>query len=134
MSEFDMKGRSEGALEGSIQLTTGKTLWGGQWTRIWHVTKCKAQHHACNYRGNCEPEKHVLFCVKKGMWEDAEGKVVAHEGKEGLRREKETGTEAENRTLEMMDTVGMDGRRSDLLVACWTMRLWMAGELEWKQS
>ncbi|KNG50759.1 glycosyltransferase family 31 protein [Stemphylium lycopersici] len=72
ISDFDMKGRSEGALEGSIQLTTGKTLWGGQRTRIWHVTKCRALHHACNYRGDCEPKKRLLFCVKKSMWEDAE--------------------------------------------------------------
>ena len=84
LSDFDMKGRGGSALEGSIQLTTGKTLWGGQWTRIWHVTKCRAQHHGCNYRGTCEPEKRLLFCVKKGVWEDADGVVVGREERGSL--------------------------------------------------
>jgi hypothetical protein len=139
LSEFEIKGRAEGALRGSIQLTTGKTLWGGQWTRIWHVTKCQAHHYGCNYRGTCEPEKRLLFCIKKGVWEDAQGVVVGREESgrlgswvwEGLARWK--GTENESRVLEMMESVRRDERKSDLLVACWVMRLWIAGEFTWNE-
>ncbi|USP79471.1 hypothetical protein yc1106_06745 [Curvularia clavata] len=143
ISEYEMKGQSESALKGSIQLTTGKTLWGGQWTRIWHVTRCQAQHQACDYRGSCEPEKHLLFCIKKGVWEDAEGEVVGREGngrlgswvREGFARWKSgTGFENENRILEMMDSVRRNKSKSDLLVACWVMRLWMAGEFTWEEN
>lgn len=144
ISEYETKGQKESALKGSIQLTAGKTLWGGQWTRIWHVTRCQAQHHDCDYRGSCEPEKHLLFCVKKGIWEDAEGVVVGQEGngrlgswvREGFARWKGSGSgsENENRVLEMVDSVRRDKSKSDVLVACWVMRLWMAGEYTWEDN
>lgn len=142
ISEYETKGRNASALRGSIQLTTGKTLWGGQWTRIWHVTRCKAQHHACDYRGSCEPEKHLLFCVKKGVWEDAQGAIVGREGngrlsswvREGFARWKGSVSESESRVLEMVDGVKREQSKSDLLVACWVMRLWMAGECTWEED
>lgn len=144
ISEDEMRGQSESVLKGSIQLTTGKTLWGGQWTRIWHVTRCQAQHQACDYRGSCEPEKRLLFCIKKGVWEDAEGQVIGREGnsrlgswvREGFARWKGTGSGSENesRILEMMDNVRRDKSKSDLLVACWVMRLWIAGESTWEEN
>jgi hypothetical protein len=140
MDFFDMRGRKPGTLPGSIQMTSGKSLWGGQWTRFWHVTKCKAKHDVCDYRGVCEPEKHLLYCVKKGVWEDAEGVVVAREETE--RQEawaanrafvrKASGPDGNGRVLEMTDEAEKDGKKRDLVVACWVMTLWMAEELRWE--
>ena len=142
IDEFEMRGKKAGTLPGSIQMTSGESLWGGQWTRIWHVTKCKAKHHVCDYRGACEPEKHLLYCVKKGVWEDAEGVVVAREeiGSEGLgtanasRSGMGMGVEKDGKklVLEMADEIEKDGRKRDLVVACWVMKLWMAEELRWE--
>jgi hypothetical protein len=54
--------------------------------------------------------------VKKGVWEDAGGVVVAREERGG-------------RELEKVDVARKD---EDLMVACWVMRLWMAEELRWE--
>ena len=142
IDEFEMRGKKAGTVPGSIQMTSGESLWGGQWTRIWHVTKCKAQHHVCDYRGVCEPEKHLLYCVKKGVWEDAEGVVVAREetGRVGLGAANtfsssvRTGSEMrrEDSALEMTDEIERDGKKRDLVMACWVMKLWMAEELRWE--
>jgi hypothetical protein len=128
MTSFDMRGQNPDALEGSCQVTSGSSLWGGQWTRIWHVTKCKAQHRDCGYRGTCEPEKHLLFLVKKGVWEDNEGKVVAREERGA------SGKSTDEKVLEMVDVEAQDRDRRDLAVACWVMRLWIAEELRWEAS
>jgi hypothetical protein len=140
MDLFEMRGRKAGTLPGSIQMTSGKSLWGGEWTRFWHVTKCKAKHHICDYRGVCEPEKHVLYCVKKGVWEDAEGVVVAHEETEGLGAWCANGLLVETRrpsneaghVLEMTEETESDGKKRDLVMACWVMKLWIAEELRWE--
>ncbi|KAI4675429.1 uncharacterized protein J4E84_010023 [Alternaria hordeiaustralica] len=144
IDEFEMRGKKTGTLPGSIQMTSGESLWGGQWTRIWHVTKCKARHHVCDYRGVCEPEKHLLYCVKKGVWEDAEGVVVAREetGREGLgaanasRSLMQVGMGLEKGrkelVLEMTDGIEKDAKRRDLVMACWVMKLSTAEELRWE--
>lgn len=139
---FEMRGKKAGTFPGSIQMTSGESLWGGQWTRIWHVTKCKAQHHICDYRGTCEPEKRLLYCIQKGVWEDAEGVVVAREeiGKERLsaanasRSLTKMGFETNRKelALEMTDEIEKDGKKRDLVMACWVMKLWMAEELRWE--
>ena len=36
---FEMHGTSDSSLSGSIQVSFEKTLWGRQWTRIWHFSK-----------------------------------------------------------------------------------------------
>jgi len=141
IDEVEMRGKKAGTLPGSIQMTSGESLWGGQWTRIWHVTRCKARHHVCDYRGVCEPEKHLLYCVKKGVWEDAEGVVVAREetGREGLGAANacsslvRTEFEMNSRelALEITDETEKDGDKRDLVMACWVMKLWMAEELRW---
>jgi len=142
IDEFEMRGKKADTLPGSIQMTSGESLWGGQWTRIWHVTKCKAQHHVCDYRGACEPEKHLLYCVKKGVWEDVDGVVVAREetGREGLGAanafspimKTEFDTNGKKLALEMTDEMEKDGNKRDLVMACWVMKLWMAEELRWE--
>ena len=142
IDEFEMRGKKAGTLPGSIQMTSGESLWGGQWTRIWHVTRCKAQHHVCDYRGACEPEKHLLYCVKKGVWEDTDGVVVAREetGMEGLGAanalspimKTDFDTNGKELVLEMTDEIEKDGKKCDLLMACWVMKLWMAEELRWE--
>ena len=121
-------------------MTSGKSLWGGEWARFWHVTKCKAKHHICDYRGVCEPEKHVLYCVKKGVWEDAEGVVVAREETEGLGAWYANGLLVETRrlsneaghVLEMTEETERDGKKRNLVMACWVMKLWIAEELRWE--
>ncbi|KAG9187176.1 hypothetical protein G6011_05047 [Alternaria panax] len=137
---IEMRGRKTGTVPGCIQMTSGKSLWGDQWTRFWHVTKCKAQHHVCDYRGVCEPEKRILYCVKKGVWEDAEGVVVAREEMQGLGSwganrllaETEIELNGKGRVFEMTDDVERDGKKRDLVMACWVMKLWMAEELRWE--
>jgi hypothetical protein len=141
MDAFEMRGKKADTLPGSIQMTSGESLWGGQWTRIWHVTRCKAQHHVCDYRGECEPEKHLLYCVKKGVWEDADGVVVAREDsvREGLGAwvtselfaQKTSVTERTEDLLEMTDEIENDRNKRDLVMACWVMKLWMAEQLRW---
>jgi len=142
IDEFEMRGKKAGTLPGCIQMTSGESLWGGKWTRVWHVTKCKVRHHVCDYRGVCEPEKHLLYCVKKGLWEDAEGVVVAGEetGREGLGAanaslsKMDIGFEKKGKelALEMTDEVEKDGKKRDLVMSCWVMKLWMAEELRWE--
>jgi hypothetical protein len=136
---FEMRGRKAGTLPGSIQMTSGKSLWGSQSMRFWHVTRCKAKHHDCDYRGVCEPEKHLLYCVKKGVWEDAEGVVVAREEMDGLGVwgangfvRKASGTYGKELLLEMTDDTEKDGKKRDLVMACLVMKLWMAEELRWE--
>jgi hypothetical protein len=137
---FEMRGQKAGALPGSIQMTSGKSLWGGQWTRFWHVTRCKAQHHNCDYRGECEPEKHLLYGVKKGVWEDAGGMVVAREEREEMGAwnanqsfvGKGAGIDRMGYVLEMTDETERDGKKRDLVIACWVMGLWMAEKLRWE--
>jgi len=137
IDEIEMRGKKVGTLPGSIQMTSGESLWGGQWTRIWHVTKCKAQHHVCDYRGACEPEKHLLYCVKKGVWEDAEGVVVAREGlgvANASRSLMGMGVEKDRKELVLETTDGIEKYREkrDLVMACWVMKLWMAEGLRWE--
>jgi hypothetical protein len=85
-------------------------------------TKCMAKHRDCGYRGTCEPAKHLLFAVKKGGWEAAEGGVVAREEEEG------SSTSENGKVFEVVDGGLKD---EDLVVACWVMRLCMAEELWW---
>jgi hypothetical protein len=67
------------------------------------------------YQPEDEWDKRLMFRVKKGTWEDGEGKKVA--------------TEDEERGFEVL--VDVDGPKKDLMVACWLMKLWMGEGMRW---
>ena len=74
------------------------------------------------------------------MWEDAEGVVVAREETEGLGAWCANGLLVETRrlsneaghVLEMTEETERDGKKRDLVMACWVMKLWIAEELRWE--
>jgi hypothetical protein len=53
--------------------------------------------------------------VRRGVWEDGEGKKVAAEAGEG--------------SFEILGNVL--GPQRDLMVSCWAMKMWMSNGIEW---
>ena len=152
MTSFEMHGKTPTALPGSMQISSGKTLWGGQWTRIWHIQhprrdstsssslssssdrEVKPQRRSYSYE-----DKHLLFAVKKGVWEDADGTVVAREEKrwgigygDRFLSRRGSGVSGEGKVLEVTDIGAKDRARMDLVVACWVMRIWMSEGIRWE--
>lgn len=131
ISSYEMHGLRSSTLSGSIRLESGKTVFGGKWTKIWHLTKSKtrdslnaeneARMQKYGYKADEEWDKRLLFFIRRGIWEDADGRHVAFEddGEEG------TCFEILGQTL---------GPRKDLLVSCWIYRVWMTEGLRWEND
>jgi hypothetical protein len=127
---FEMRGLRSSTLRGTIKAETGKGLLGGRWTKIWHLTKNakkdslnvenEARMQKYGYHAKDEWDKRLLFCVKKGVWEDGEGKIVAREGTKG--------------EVDICDAIGDEGWRRDLLVTCWVLQIWMRDGLRWEND
>jgi hypothetical protein len=66
-----------------------------------------------------------LFVVKNEVWED----TIGTEEKVDRREERETNDE---KVLVMVDEIAKDTNRSDLVVACWLMKLCIAEEFRWE--
>jgi hypothetical protein len=123
MTSFEMHGHGDMDLGGSVQITSGRTLWGGAWTKVWHVAKSQRRDS-----GQSEPERRrntrrhegdrtLLYSVRKGVWEDADGTVVARE---------------EKKVLEISETWAKARERRDLVVACWVMKVWSGEGWSWE--
>lgn len=147
MTPFEMNGKQSTTLAGSVQISSGKSLWGGQWTRIWHVTKPKqreskkleadAPSPRRSRRSLEECDKRLLFAVKKGVWEDAEGTVIAREEKgwgsvDRLFPRRGSGSSTNGKVLEMTDMAPTEAPKRDLVVACWVLKLWMGEGIRWE--
>lgn len=125
MTAFEMRGSAVSDLTGSIQITSGRTLWGGSWTKIWHITRprgdaignSEVKLHGRLRRRYYEGDKTLLYSVRKGVWEDGEGTVVAREDK-GI--------------LEVAGMWVREVGRRDLVVGCWVMKGWIERELRWE--
>jgi hypothetical protein len=59
----------------------------------------------------------LLYTIKKGIWEDADGTVVAREGKD--------------KVLELGERWASLRKRRDLLVGCWVLKDWGEGGDGW---
>lgn len=127
---FEMRGHRSSTLGGRIKIESGIGLLGGKWTKVWHVTK-NAQKDSLNpenearmqkygYHANEEWDRRLLFCVRKGIWEDGEGREVAREARPG--------------EFEVCEAVGREGWRRDLAVSCWVMKVWMGEGLRWEND
>ena len=118
MSGIEMSGPD---FAGSVQITSGRTLWGGNWTKVWHVSKSKFLRReswsSLSRPRSFEGDKVLLYTIKKGVWEDADGTVVAREAKDNQ--------------LDIGQTWADLKEKRDLLVGCWVLRVWGAGCLEW---
>jgi hypothetical protein len=124
---YEMRGHRSSTLGGLIKAECGKSLLGGKWTKIFHMTKNarkdslnvenEARMQKYGYHADDEWDKRLLFSVKKGNWEDGEGRVVAKEGKRG--------------EMEICETIGEEGWKRDLAVSCWVMQIWMRDGLRW---
>ena len=92
------------------------------------------------HRVSCELEKRLLFAVEKGVWEDAEGTVVAREekgsvsswGADRLLARRGSGPKGEGKVLEVTNAAAKDVEKRDLVVACWVMQMWMAEGVRWE--
>ncbi|KAL6710308.1 hypothetical protein ACN47E_009254 [Coniothyrium glycines] len=121
ISDFDMHDHVSGSC---VQMSSGRTLWGREWTRFWQVKRYQLQDNEDVGEGSkslrraskdsFETTRKLLFVVRKGVWEDAEGITVAHEEVDGCRRE-----------LSILDAAAKDASMRDSVVACWLMRIWM---------
>jgi hypothetical protein len=146
ISPFEMRGKTEDTLADSVQISSGKSLWGGQWTRLWHVkhprrsdshlSRTSSDTQRSNRRSIDDADKRLLFAVKKGVWEDADGMIVAREEKgwgygDRLLSRRGSGASANGKVLEMTDYAVKDTSKRDLLVACWLMRIWTGEGVRW---
>jgi hypothetical protein len=123
---YEMKGLRSSTLGGTIKAKTGKSLL-GRWTKIYHMTKNaskdslnvenEARMQKYGYHADDEWDKRLLFCVRKGVWQDEEGRVVAREGRRG--------------EVDICDTLNNEGWKRDLLVACWVLCIWSRDGLRW---
>ncbi|KAF2260678.1 hypothetical protein CC78DRAFT_388395 [Lojkania enalia] len=131
----EMRGHRSSTLGGIVKLESGVSLIGGRWTRIWHLTK-NARRDSLNpendarlrkygYHADDEWDKRLLFCVKRGRWEDDKGRYVAVEvdGEKG-------GRDGWGKGFEIV--VEMSAPRKDLLVSCWVMKVWTGEGLRWE--
>ncbi|KAF1850360.1 uncharacterized protein K460DRAFT_361165 [Cucurbitaria berberidis CBS 394.84] len=146
ITSFEMHGKADSALCGSIQISSGKTLWGGQWTRIWHYTKPRRESTSDpdsdsgiqpQRRSYTHDDKTLLFAIKKGVWEDVDGTVIAREEKrwgygDRLLSRRGSLSSGDGKILEMTDMGGNDESKRDLVVACWVMRIWTSEGIRWE--
>ena len=65
----------------------------------------------------------MLYSIRKGVWEDADGTVVAREEKG------ESGKA--DRVLEIGECWARDRERRNLVVACWVLRIWCGEGVRW---
>lgn len=124
---FEMRGHRASTLGGTIKAEFGRSLFGSKWVKIWHMTKNarkdslnvenEARIQKYGYHADDEWDKRLLFGVKKGVWEDGEGKVVARQSKTG--------------ELEISYGTGDEGWKRDLVVACWVLQIWCQDGIRW---
>lgn len=120
---FTMSGSelSGPGLAGIVRITSGRTLWGGSWTKIWHFSRSISSRReswsSTRRPRSFESEKILLYTIKNGVLEDADGTIVAREGK--------------NNVLEIGERWANLRERRDLLVGCWVLRMWGEGGLGW---
>lgn len=133
MTAFEMYAHGGSDLDGNIQVTTGRTLWGGSWTKIWHMTKPERSRRdswnsdldlrqSRRTRSSYDGDRILLYSIRKGAWEDGDGTIVAREergGKSGM-------------TIEVTETWARDKEKRDLVVACWVMRIWSSEGIQWE--
>jgi len=127
---FEMHGLRSSTLGGTIKAESGKSLLGGKWTKMWHMTKNakksymnvenEARMQKYGYHASEEWDKRLLYCVRKGVWEDGEGRVVAREGAKG--------------GLETCDAIGNERWKMDAVVSCWVLHIWMRDGVRWKND
>jgi hypothetical protein len=133
MTAFEMYGHGESDLDGNIQVTTGRTLWGGSWTKIWHMTKPERSRRdswnsdldlrqSRRTRSSYDGDGILLYSIRKGAWEDGDGTIVAREERGGK----------SGRTIEVTETWARDKEKRDLVVACWVMRIWSSEGIQWE--
>ncbi|KAF2729552.1 hypothetical protein EJ04DRAFT_66082 [Polyplosphaeria fusca] len=125
---YEMRGHRSTTLNGVIRFEGGSGIFSGKWTKIWQLTKNSRRDSLLTenegrlqkygYRADDEWDRRLLFLVRKGRWEDGDGKHVAVEEKDGAR------------AFEVLGHV--DGPRKDLLVSCWVMRIWLQEGLRWE--
>ncbi|KAF2870116.1 hypothetical protein BDV95DRAFT_575087 [Massariosphaeria phaeospora] len=131
VSAYDgsMRGHRSSTIGGLITLETVKGLRGGRTTKIHRVTKNRrrdslnpeneARMQRYGYQAKDEWDKNMLFCVKRGEWEDDEGVRIAVEG-DGRSE------------LDILARVEGRGWWRDLVVSCWVMRVWASDGLRWE--
>ncbi|KAF2029878.1 hypothetical protein EK21DRAFT_112553 [Setomelanomma holmii] len=137
-SAVEMRGRGSSDIDGSIQVTSGCTLWGGTWTKIWHVSKPGRRdswNSETNFdqwnrsrpgpgRASYDGDRILLYSIRKGVWEDGDGTIVAREEKSRIGRL--------DRILEITEPWARDKERRDLVVACWILRIWSGEGIRWE--
>lgn len=124
---YEMRGHRSSTLGGTIKIESGKSLWGGKWVKIWHLTKNarkdslnpdnEARMQKYGYHSGDEWDKMLLFCVKRGVWTDSEEREVAWESSSG--------------EFEVDERTGREGWKRDLAVSCWVLKTWVCGGLRW---
>ncbi|KAH7069596.1 hypothetical protein BKA63DRAFT_519240 [Paraphoma chrysanthemicola] len=133
MDTFELHGHGEADLVGNIQITSGRTLWGGSWMKIWHVTKSDHSRrdswnsdldlrHSRRAQTSFDGERILLYSIRKGVWEDGDGTIVAREERSGKN----------GKMIEITEAWARDRERRDLVVACWVMKIWSSQGLRWE--
>ncbi|ORX96650.1 hypothetical protein BCR34DRAFT_593787 [Clohesyomyces aquaticus] len=135
MTSHEMRGLRSSTLGGIIRLETGSSLLSGKWIKVLHVTKNRrkdsmnaeneARMQRYGYHEDEEWDKRVVFCVRRGRWEDGEGRGVAVE----METQAEEG-KGSSREFEILGEV--TGPRRDLLVSCWVWKTWVLEGLRWE--
>ncbi|KAF2009484.1 hypothetical protein BU24DRAFT_75788 [Aaosphaeria arxii CBS 175.79] len=133
ITTFDMRGLRSSTLGGSIQFESGGGLLGGKWVKVWHLRKTRKRNslnpenerkiEKYGYHSRDEWDKQLLFLVKKGIWEDGEGRKVAIEDGNGF----------EIVDPKVKDQEGANWKR-DLMVASWIMRMWRVDGIRWEND
>ncbi|KAF2787718.1 hypothetical protein K505DRAFT_421596 [Melanomma pulvis-pyrius CBS 109.77] len=122
---YEMRGHRSSTLGGNIQVETGKGVR-GKWTKIWHLTR-NSRRDSLNpenetrlqkygYQPEEEWDKRLLIFIRRGLWEDSEGKRVAAETDDG--------------SFEVLGNV--NGPQRDLFASCWAMKVWISDGIRWE--
>ncbi|PVI01039.1 hypothetical protein DM02DRAFT_628057 [Periconia macrospinosa] len=125
---YEMKGNRNRTIPGVIKAEFGAPSLTGRTLKIWHLTKSvqkdslnpvnEAKMQKYGWKSESEWDKRLLFTVKKGCWEDKDGKVVARDGDDG-------------KELKIVEGMKWEaGWRRDLIVSCWVYKAWTEG-LRW---